>query len=54
MKEIWIVEYCENLGDASPFILKGAFATRELAEKYIDEQVYPSDMYYISKTKYYE
>lgn len=36
MKTIWIVEYCENVDDDSPFILQCAFATRELAEKYVD------------------
>lgn len=53
MKTIWIVEYCENIDEDSPFELQGAFATRELAEKYVDEQNEP-DMYYISQTNYYE
>lgn len=53
MKEIWIVEYCDINCDLQ-FTLKGAFATRELAEKYIDKQPYYSDLYRISKTFYCE
>lgn len=53
MKTIWIVEFCENVDDDSPFILQCAFATRELAEKFVDEQDDP-DMFYISQTNYHE
>lgn len=53
MKEIWIVEYCENFDDCSEYVeIQGAFATRELAEKFVNEQ-YDPDMYYISQTFYY-
>lgn len=53
MKDIWLVEYCEDFDDNSPFILKGAFATEELAAEYIDAQSDPEN-YYTSKTVYYE
>ena len=53
MKQIWIVEYCENVDDDSPFILQCAFATRELAEEYIDRQDEP-DLYYLSTTFYFD
>ena len=54
MKKIWIVEYCENVGeDSEYFEIQGAFATRELAEKYVYEQAIP-DLYYITQTFYYE
>ena len=54
MKKIWIVEYCENVGEDSEYSeIQAAFATRELAEKYVDGQPCP-DMYYISQTNFYE
>lgn len=53
MKEIWIVEYCENVGEYSEYSeVQGAFATRELAEKYVDEQAIP-ELYCITQTSYY-